>query len=309
MKNRTLLSLALAASLTACLGGPVGGGGGYGGAEVPSSMQPAPGAPSQEARAMAWNLHYNAPEGWSTQDLGSVTLYSQDTSRAVFVGRAMFQNYDEALMTVATLSRSLGLQTTGVVEQPTETTIAGLRATVASYAGTDAMGMPSQGRLVVLFTTHGTSLTFFGVSDPSAAGEVAAVMDRMAESTRHGAPAINTAAVASLAGRWMYSDGRMNRSATSTSNRGTEATLVLDGNGGFQFGANSWVSIDVRRVSSGSNPVDIGGSDSSRSTSDAGQYTVIGLELVFRGSQGQLVVPFMQQGSTLTLGTTSYLRQ
>lgn len=259
---------------------------------------------------MTWNLDYDAPAGWSTQALGPLTLHgSPDTSRAVFVGRAMYQRFDEALAAAAALSHSLGLQTTGVIAPPTETVIAGMRATSASYVGFNAAGFPTQGHLVVLFTPYGTSLAFFGVSDPYAAAEVAELIARMAASTRAGPPAIDQTAVRGLAGRWGYYDGNFNRSATATSNRGVEATLLLDGNGGFQFASNSWMSIDVRRVPAGEAPIDLGGADSSRSVNDAGQYTVIGREVVFRGAQGQLVLPYSLQGSALTLGTTTYLRQ
>lgn len=309
MHHRLLCSLGFALSLHACLGSPRGLGG-PGGAEVPASMQPAPNAPTQEQRAMAWNLHYTAPDGWRTQDLGSVTVHgSPDTSRAVFVGRAMFRTFDEALVTVAGLSRSLGLTATGVVAPPAESTVAGLRAVSAAYAGYNAAGMPAQSRLVVLFTPHGTSLTFLGLSAPDAAPEVAAVVNQMATSARAGAPAIDEGAVRALAGRWVYTDGSYRRGPTATSNRGVEATLVLDGAGGFQFTSNSWVSVDVRRVSAGETPVDLGSAESSRGLSDAGRYTVVGREVVLAGSQGQLVLPYALQGAALTLGATTYGRQ
>lgn len=306
MIHRIALSLGFALSLAHC-GGSYGGG--PGGAALPDGMRPAPGAPTEGDRAAAWNLRYAAPEGWRAQDLGAVTVYgSPDTSRAVFVGRAMFATYDEALATTAALSQQLGLQTTGVAEAPAESTVAGLRATSASYVGYNAAGLPSQGRLVVLFTPHGTSLSFFGLSAPEAAAEVAGVIDRMAASVRAGAPALDAAAAQALAGRWVYSDGSYNRSSTSTSNRGVEATLLMDG-AGFQFASNSWVSVDVRRTPAGESPVDLGGADSSRSLSDAGRYAVIGREVVFRGSRMQLVLPYSLQGGALTLGTTTYGRQ
>jgi hypothetical protein len=258
---------------------------------------------------MSWNLHYDAPAGWRTQSLGPITVHgSPDTSQAVFVGKGFYARFDEVLAVVATFAQTLGLQTTGVVEAPTEGQIAGVRATSASYVGFNAAGMPSQGRVVALFTPHGTSLVFFGVSAPFAAREVADVIARMAASARIGAPVIDHAAVRALAGRWVTSDGRFNRSATATTNRGVESTLTLDGQGAFQYTSNSWFSMDVRRVSAGELPVDLGGADSSQSTTDAGQYTVIGGEVVFRGMRGQLVVPYALQGGALTLGTTTYGR-
>ncbi len=264
---------------------------------------------STDPRAAAWNLRYAAPEGWRAQELGAITVYgSPDTSRAVFVGRAMFTTYDEALATTAALAQSVGLQTTGVSEAPTESTVAGLRATTASYVGYNAAGYPSEGRLMVLFTPHGTSLTLFGVSGPEGAAEVRGVIARVAASVRAGAPSIDGAAARALAGRWVYSDGSFDRMRTSTSNRGVEATLLLDGEF-FQLTSNSWVSVDVRRASAGESPVDLGGSESSRSAQDAGRYAVIGREVVFRGTRGQLVVPFALQGATLTLGATTYGRQ
>lgn len=306
MNHHAPLALAFAFALAHC-GSPTGGG--VGGAMLPDGMRPPPGAPTEDERAAAWNLRYTPPSGWRAQDLGAITVYgSSDTSRAVFVGRAMFSTYDEALATTASLAQSVGLQTTGVAEMPTESTVAGLRATSASYVGYNAAGLPSQGRLVVLFTPHGTSLSFFGVSAPEAAGEVVRVIDEMAASVRAGAPALDDAAARSLAGRWVYSDGSFRQSRTSTSNRGVEATLLMDG-GAFRFSSNSWVSVDVRRVSAGESPVDLGGSESSRSLEDGGRYAVIGREVVFRGSRGQLVVPYSLSGNALTLGSTTYGRQ
>lgn len=261
-------------------------------------------------QARYWNLHYDPPDGWRAQELGPVTVHgSPDTTQAVFAGRALFQRFDEALTAAGALSQSLGLQATGVLEAPAEAVIAGLRACAATYGGFNAAGMPTVGRLVALFTPHGTSLTFFGVSGPHAAAEVAAVVARMAASTRAGPPAVDHAAVRALAGRWASSDGRFDRSPTATSNRGVETTLILDGAGSFQYVSNSWFSLDVRRVSAGETPVDLGGADSSRSVTDAGQYTVIGREVVFRASQGQLVLPYALQGSVLTIGTATYARQ
>lgn len=300
------LSLALAFALAHC-GSPAGGG--VGGAVLPDGMRRAPNAPTEDERAAAWNLRYAAPSGWRAQDLGAITVYgSPDTSRAVFVGRAMFSTWDEALATTAALAQSVGLQTTGVAEAPAESTVAGLRATSASYVGYNASGLPSQGRLVVLFTPHGTSLSFFGLSAPEASAEVAEVIARMAASVRAGAPQLDHAAARALAGRWGYSDGSFNRSSTSTSNRGVEATLLMDG-GAFQFTSNSWVSVDVRRTTAGESPVDLGSSESSRSMNDAGRYAVIGREVVFAGSRGQLVVPYSLGGGALTLGATTYARR
>lgn len=304
MIHRFALPFGLALALAHC-GSPSS----FGGASLPDGAGPLPGAPTEDQRAAAWNLRYDAPQGWRAQEMGAITVYgSPDTSRAVFVGRAMFASFDEALATTAMLAQSVGLQTTGVSQPPTETMVAGLRATTASYVGYNAAGLPSEGRMMVLFTPHGTSLTLFGVSGPEAAAEVRAVVDRIGASVRAGAPALDAAAAQALAGRWVYSDGSFNRSRTSTSNRGVEATLLMDGQG-FQFSSNSWVSVDVRRTPAGESPVDLGGAESSRSTQDAGRYAVIGREVVFRGSRGQLVMPFSLQGGTLTIGTTTYARQ
>jgi hypothetical protein len=218
------------------------------------------------------------------------------------VAPGLYTTFEQATADLAAYLQSLSVQATPV-EQPSQTTVNGMKAMTAVYASQDQSGRVLHGRHMVLLTPNGTGLNIFAAGTPEQMPAIKAVIDQMAATVKSGPPEINQQAMAALAGTWLLYSGKYDggSSATGTTSRSHEETVVFDGRGSFQYQSSSTVMVTTPGYTG-----DAGGASSS---GDQGTYTVIGNTLVFRGSQGQLAVDFQLQGGQLTAGGKTYLRQ
>jgi hypothetical protein len=167
--------------------------------------------------------------------------------------------------------------------QPTSSTIRGMQAMTADYAGQNQMGIPLQAHAVAVITPQGTGLVVLGLAAYGQIEPVAAAVDQVAQSIQvHGPPRTNQQVVAALRGRWMFYSGRADgtTSASGGSSRSHEEFVEFDGVSRFTYQSSSTVMVTT--------PGYTGNAGGAQSTSDDGTYTVIGTTLVTRGRSGQM---------------------
>lgn len=254
---------------------------------------------SAETRDLAgWNLHYDAPEGFRAQQAsGSVDLFASGTAYLLVSAGAD----REPKAGLADLGKLLSaLQVAGALtEEPRFDKVSGLEAMIATGALQDRMGRRYQARFVVLSTPHGTSLRVLGLAPEG--GSADAAVDAVAASVRAEAPAVDTQAVAALAGTWVLDQGNFDPGIGhgSVHGNGHEERITFDEQGRFEGESSSYVYVPDM-------PSDI---DPTTSTKDAGEYTVIGRSLVLRGSTGTAVIDLEIRGGAVVAGGKRYHRQ
>ncbi len=252
-----------------------------------------------------WSIGYALPAGWRVgQSLGRLQiLASNSDAGAIFIAPGLYARPDEAVADLSVFYQQMQMQAYPV-EELRETIIAGMRAVVATYASQDQMGRIVHGRYIALLTPHGTGLNMLAMTTPEQMGRLGATLERLAASVTARAPNVNQRAVAQLAGRWIYYDGKSNPITTSSggSSRSHEEWVVFDGRGGFQWQSATMFSVTTPGMSAG-------GASGSSEDADQGTYTVIGNTLVFKGRKGQLAVDFQTDGERLVAVGKTFVRQ
>jgi hypothetical protein len=230
----------------------------------------------------AWNLGYTIPAGWQlAQQIGRLHGLLSGSGAVIYVAPGMYQGFTDVAADLAKGFQALGL--TGMpMGQPASSTIKGMQAMTARYAGQNQMGTPLQSQVTAVLTPHGTGLVVTGIAPPQLMDQVGAAVDRIAQSIDvRGAPQTNPQTVAALRGRWTLYAGQASgtTSATGGSSRSYEETVEFDGAGRFAWQSSASVSVTT--------PGYTGSAGGANASSDQGTYTVIGTTLVVRGQQGQ----------------------
>jgi len=231
----------------------------------------------------AWNLGYTVPPGWQlAQQAGRVHRLTSTTQGVViYVAPGMYQTFNDVTVDLAKGFQALGL-TAMPMGQPTPSTIKGMQAMTARYAGQDQLGRQFQAQITAILTAHGTGLVVTGIAPNQLMEQVSAAVDQIAQGIEvRGAPQANTQAVAALRGRWMLYSGKATgvTSATGGSSNSYEETVEFDGAGRFAWQSSASVSVTTPGLT--------GSASGANASSDQGTYTVIGSTLVVRGQQGQ----------------------
>lgn len=250
-----------------------------------------------------WNIEYAIPTGWQVgQVLGRVQmLASTSEAGAIFVAPGLYASFQEVVADLSTFYQSLGL-VAYPLEQPAEGTVAGLRAMTATYASQDQMGQMVHGRVVAVLTPHGTGFVVLGMTTPQQMPALRATVDRLMESVKARPPEVNQAAMAALAGRWMYYAGKAEgvTSVTGGSSRSHEEFVTFDGQGRWEWQSSTSVSVTVPGSA---------GAGQAQSNADQGTYTVIGTTLVMKGTQGQQTFEIQILPDRLIADGRVYLKQ
>jgi hypothetical protein len=275
----------------------------FSGKGLPESIKPGGPAVGGQSRFPGWNIEYKLPQGWQVgQTLGRLQVLASNTEAgAIFLAPGMYRSHEEAIADLSQFYQSMNLQG-APVEPPKSTTIAGLRAIVATYASMDQMGRTVQGRFISLLTPHGTGFNLLGMTTPEQMSRLGGTLERLAASVTAKPPSVNRQAIQVLAGTWVLYQGAYQggSSSTGTTSRSHEETVVFDGQGSYQWQSSSSVSVTT--------PGYTGGAGGASSDSDRGTYTVIGSTLVLKGTKGQLVFDIQLEGNRLTAGGKTYLR-
>lgn len=261
-----------------------------------------PGATGTQALE-GWNIRYIVPANWQvSRTLGRIQVLASNTEAgAIFVAPGLYANFDDVAADITQFYQSMGLMGYPV-EQPSETTIAGLQAMTATYMSQDQMGQVVHGRITALLTPHGTGLVTVAMTTPNQMPQLRSAAERLTASVQARAPQVNQQAVAALAGRWMYYAGRaegVTRSMGGTS-RSHEEYVTFDGRGFFQWQSSSSVSA--------SGALGAGNAGAASANSDQGSYTVIGNTLVVKGRQGQQAYQLQLLGDRIIADGRTYLR-
>jgi hypothetical protein len=289
-----------AAPAAPALGGLMGGGQG-------AAPPPAPGAaPAAGGSSFpGWNVRYAVPAGWQLgQNLGRLHVLASTTQAgAIFVATGLYASFEEMVADLSKFYQSMNLQAMPV-EQPSQQTIAGMRALTATYASQDQMGRQVQGRYVALLTPHGTGFGVLGMTTPDQMTQLRATVERLAASVQAQAPQVNQQAVAALAGKWMYYAGKADGggAVTGSASRSHEEFVTFDGRGGFAW--ESSTSVMVTTPDGGG----AGGAGAANANSDQGTYTVIGSTLVLKGRQGQMAFELQLGGDRFSADGRVYLK-
>jgi len=256
-----------------------------------------------QSRFPGWNIEYKLPQGWQVgQTLGRLQVLGSNTEAgAIFLAPGMYRSHEEAVADLSQFYQSMNLQAVPV-EPPKGTTIAGLRATVATYASMDQTGRTVHGRSISLLTPHGTGLNMLGMTTAEQMSRLGGTLERLAASVTAKPPSVNRQAIQALAGTWVLYQGAYQggSSSTGTTSRSHEETAVFDGQGSYQWQSSSTVSVMT--------PGYAGGAGGASSDSDRGTYTVIGSTLVMKGTKGQFTFDIQLEGNRLTAGGKTYLR-
>jgi hypothetical protein len=232
-------------------------------------------------------------------------LGSDTEAGAIFVAPGLYTNPNESIADLTLFYQSMNLMG-HPIEAPSETTIAGLRAVVATIASQDQMMRPVHGRFIGMLTPHGTGLNLLAMTTPDKFSVLRATLERLAATVKATPPSVNRQAIAALQGTWMlYSGGYSGgSSATGSTSHSYEETVAFDGRGNFQYQSSSSVMLNTP----GSGGSYGGGAGSASSDSDQGTYTVIERTLVLKGTKGQFAVDIQLQGDRLVAGAKTYLR-
>ncbi|MGH9258686.1 MAG: hypothetical protein ACRD08_02135, partial [Acidimicrobiales bacterium] len=161
--------------------------------------------PASTQAFLGWNVRYAVPAGWQVgRTVGRLHVLGSTTQAgAIFVATGLYGTFEEMVADLSKFYQSMNLQAMPV-EQPSQQTIAGMRALTATYASMDQMGRPVHGRYVAVLTPHGTGFAALGMTTPDQMTQLRATVERLAASVQAQAPQVNRQAVAALAGKWMY---------------------------------------------------------------------------------------------------------
>ena len=253
-----------------------------------------------------WNVQYSVPAGWQLgQQFGRLHVLASTTQPgAIFVATGLYTTFEEMIADLSKFYQSMNLQAMPV-EQPSQQTVAGMRAVTAMYASMDQMGRQVQGRYVALLTSHGTGFAVLGMTTQEQMTQLRATVDELAASVHAQAPQVNRQAIAALGGKWMYYAGKADGggSVTGSASRSHEEFVTFDGRGAYAWESSTSVMVTTPEYSGGA-----GGAGAANANSDQGTYTVIGSTLVLKGRQGQMAFELQLGGDRFSADGRVYLK-
>lgn len=193
----------------------------------PQPAAPAPGSGGTQTLS-GWNIQYVLPQAWQvSQNLGRMQMLASTTEAgAMFVAPGLYTNFNEVAVDVTAFFQSMG-HVAYPVEQPAQTTIAGLQAMAGTYMSQDQMGQTVHSRIIAMLTPHGTGVVMSAMTTPQQMPQLAQTLEHMASTASARPPQVNQQAVAALRGRWMYY-GAGNRGYASTGRELSEPRGVRD---------------------------------------------------------------------------------
>jgi hypothetical protein len=262
-------------------------------------------APAQSGGEFpGWNLGYKLPPGWFVrQTVGRVhVLGSQGEAGAIFVAPGLYENVDDVLTGMGAFSR-LARISGRPTEGPTDTTLAGLPAVLASFSGESEYGRPVATRLAGVFTPYGTGILVLGVAAPAAFPGMQSTVESLAATVVARAPEVNVQAARDLTGLFLrFRDGQPpSPDPERDEMRSVEETIEFEEGGDFVWKSSIYLAAEARGRADDPN---ITGGES-----DRGVYRVIGGILVLKGQQSQRVYELSQSDDRLSLDGATYYRR
>lgn len=262
-------------------------------------------APAQSSGEFpGWNLGYRLPPGWFVrQTVGRVhVLGSQGESGAIFVAPGLYENVDDVLAGMGAFSR-LARISGRPTEGPTDTTLAGLRAVLASFSGESEFGRPVVTRLAGVFTPYGTGIVVLGVAAPAAFPGMKSIVESLAATVAARPPDLDADAARELAGLWLrFRDGQPpSPDPQQDETRSIEDTIEFEEGGNFIWKSSIYLAAEARGR--------VGDPNTTAGESDRGVYRVIGGILVLKGQQTQRVYELSQSDDRLSLDGATYYRR
>lgn len=261
-------------------------------------------AGSEQVEFPGWNLAYTLPDGWYVrQTVGRVhVLLSEAEQGSIFLAPGLYESADDVLVGMNSFSR-LARISARLTQGPSDTTLAGLPAVLASFSGEGEFGRPIATRLAGVFTPYGTGMLVLGVAPPPAFEEMRQSVEALAATVMAQPPDVNPDAARRLVGLWLrYRDGQPpGADPEQDETRSIEDTIEFEDGGSFVWKSSVYLAAEAR-----------GRADDPNTTageSDRGAYRVIGDVLVLKGRQGQRVYDFSQSDDRLLLDGATYYRR
>jgi hypothetical protein len=302
MTTKWIAALACAVVLAGCSASSSGsgaaglGGGGLFGAGSPGSGDQGSGVTGQ-ALATEWGFTYATPDKWKAQDKDPFTFLGSDSEPgAIAMVRGVFTTAEEANGAVANYLKEQKIAAT-VLEGPEDATVGDMRATQAVIGAYDAQGNELRGRYITLFSDYQTSFTILSVTTTPNFDHLRATTDALAATIHAVAPAVNTAVVQRLVGKWTAIHSSSLNDGTATGSSST-ASYVFDAAGNFSYTYEGSADVFVP-----------GGSfvSGASSDSDQGTFTVIGGFLITKGQKGTNVYPGqLTNDGEIVIGSRTY---
>ncbi|HSG81463.1 MAG TPA: hypothetical protein VLC48_04375 [Gemmatimonadota bacterium] len=252
-----------------------------------------------------WNIGYTLPATWYVrQTPGRMhVLASNSEPGALFVAPGLYTSVEDVNADLDAFAQLAGL-VGREVEGPVDTTIAGLRAVVASYAGVGRSNQTVQARMAALFTPYGTGFVVFGMASTEQFWFIKQKLHELAASVRARPPAIDAPAVEAIQGTWAnYLAGRPpQEEPTGDWTRGISELFQFDASGGFSWKSSAVLAAEARGAAH--DPALL------RDQREEGTYTVIvGGTLVLKSPRGQRVLAMTLEGDRLLISGRTYFRR
>jgi hypothetical protein len=252
-----------------------------------------------------WNLGYDLPATWYVrQTPGRMHVLSSNSEPgALFVAPGLYASLEDVNADLDAFAQLAGL-VGREVDGPVDTTIAGLRAIVASYAGVGRSNQTVKARMAALFTPHGTGFVVLGMASTEQFWFITEKVHELASSVSALPPEIDDGSVEALQGTWAnYLAGRPPQQDTAADwTRGIRDLFQFDVSGDFSWKSSAFLAAESRGAAD--DPALL------RDQLEEGTYTVIsGGTLVLKSPQGQRAVPFTLEGDRLSLSGRTYFRR
>ena len=243
-----------------------------------------------------WNLGYTLPDGWHVrQTVRRVhVLGSEAEQGTIFLAPGLYESADDVLVGMRSFSR-LARISARLTQGPTDTTLAGLPAVLATFSGEGEFGRPIATRLAGVFTPHGTGMLVLGVAPPARYQEMRRSVEALAATVTARPPDVNPGAAHDLVGLWLrYRDGQPpGADPEQDETRSIQDTIEFEEGGTFVWKSSVYLAAEAR-----------GRADDPTTTageSDRGVYRVIGDVLVLKGEEGQRVYAVSRFDDRLSL--------
>jgi hypothetical protein len=251
-----------------------------------------------------WNVGCRLPDGWFVrQTVGRVhVLGSEDQEGAIFLAPGLYENVDDVLVGMGSFLR-LARISARLTQGPSDTTLAGLPAVLASFSGESEFGRPVSTRLAGVFSRHGTGMLVLGAAAPAAYPQMKRSVEALAETVSARPPNLNPEAAQDIVGLWIrYRDGQPpGADPGRDTDRSIEETIEFEEDGRFVWKSSVYLAAEAR-----------GRADDPSVTageSDRGAYRVLGDLLVLKAQRGQRVYDLSQSDGRLSLDGVTYYRR
>ncbi|MCA9739322.1 MAG: hypothetical protein R3E98_15340 [Gemmatimonadota bacterium] len=271
---------------------------------TPSSAQEA----GEVQTVQGWNVRYPIPSGWAlVRAEGRVRVFQDPTRSATLIAApGVSATPAEIQNELVALAGALGLQGTPSTDLHA-TTVSGRPVIAGEYdLVSPSTGQRVAGRSLTLQGGDGTSFGMVVLTSPERFAAIRDEVDRLVGAVEIGAPTLDAAAVAALAGRWTFYSGNSSPSIAGSGSwaHSYEETVAFDGVGSFEFTSSSSVGASSARTNEGSwsDVSSIGGGNAQ------GTYTVIGNTIVITTPQGRAAYEYALRGGALVAGGKTYIR-